>query len=206
MASSHGRGSIVDWTAPQAKPDALYGSGARPEEKALALAAGVIAAVIVVAYVALTAPGLWDWWQYAVAAVLLLDLAGGVVANGLNSAKRDHFAPDEDRPRRFSERLVRWPVLFAALHVQPILVAILFPGPGFWWGLLWYGATLAAVVGVRRVPLYLQRPVALLACTLVAAAAPLVPSPYGFSWLPVVLVLKLALAHAVQEEPYRPRR
>jgi len=199
-------GSAVNWAPPPGRTDALYGSGARPEEKALAIAAAVVAPVVVLAHAAISAPGLWGWGRDALAALLILDLAGGVVANGLNSAKRDHFAPDDGRPMRFSERLVRRPVLFSALHVQPVLVGILFPGPGAWWGLLWYGVTLAAVVAVRRSPLYLERPVALLACTLVAVAAPLVPSPYGFWWLPVVLVLKLALAHAVQEEPYRPRR
>ncbi|WP_210479574.1 hypothetical protein [Naasia sp. SYSU D00948] len=197
--------SQVDWRRPAGRPDALFGSGARPVEKALALAGAAGAVVVVLGVVAATDSDIWAVWQYVLAAVLVADLAGGVVANGLNSAKRDHFSPEPDVAEPASARLVRRHVLFTALHLQPVLIALLFPGPGLWWGVLWYLVTLAAVVAVRRSPLYLQRPVALLACTLVAVTGPLVPAPYGFWWLPVILVLKLALAHAVQEEPYRPR-
>jgi hypothetical protein len=34
--------------------------------------------------------------------------------------------------------------------------------------------------------------------------APSIPAPDGLAWFPVVLLLKLVVAHAVREEPYRP--
>ena len=44
-----------------------------------------------------------------------------------------------------------------------------------------------------------------LASALIAAAClPFVPAPEGLAWLPLALVLKLVMAHAVREEPYRP--
>lgn len=196
--------SAIDWTPPDAPPDGLYGSGARREEKALVLATAGVGTAAVLASVHLGSPGAWAAWQYLVAAVVAFDLLGGVVANGLNTAKRDHFGPEAPSGATRTGRLLRRPVLFAALHVQPVAVGLLFPGADPWWGPAWYAATLAAVVAVRRAPLYLQRPVALAACVGVAVLGPLATAPTGFAWLPVVMVLKLALAHAVQEEPYRP--
>ena len=126
------------------------------------------------------------------------------MANGLNTAKRDPHAPRPRPQESFAGRLARRPTLFAAAHVQPVVVGLLFPGAGPWWGPTWYVAILGAVAVVRRVPLHLQRPTALCACVAAVLASTLLPAPVGFAWLPVVMALKLPLAHAVQEEPYRP--
>lgn len=200
--------SAVDWTVPSGKPDALLGTGATAAERWLTHGTALIGTIVVVGAVATTQPEAWDWWHYLLAAVVALDLLGGVVANGLNAAKRDHHGP-VPQPLTIGIRLVRRPVLFAAVHLQPVAVGLLLPGGSALWGWVWYAAALLSVIAVRRVPLYLQRPVALAACVLVAVSAPLVetvlPSPVGMAWVPVVLALKLALAHAVQEEPYRPK-
>ncbi|MFC0681357.1 hypothetical protein ACFFGH_26295 [Lysobacter korlensis] len=185
------------------QPDPVYGAGATGPEKNLARVAGVTGAVLTVGSVGVAAPDAWTWWQYAVAAVLAFDLIGGVVANGLNSAKRDHFAAPGPAAGWLG-RLVRRPVLFAAVHIQPILIGLLFPGAAWWWGAAWYLIALLTVALVRVTPLYLQRPVALFCCTVVAVLAPLSAAPFGLWWVPVIMVLKLTLAHAVQEEPYRP--
>jgi len=58
---------------------------------------------------------------------VVYDLVGGVVANGLNSAKRFQHADRIPVPRR-AAALVRNHVLFATIHVQPILVAKLVLG------------------------------------------------------------------------------
>ena len=75
-------------TALPLRPDPIYGTGASLAEKNLARLAGLAGAVLVGGFVAVTDPQAWALWQYAVAAVLAFDLVGGVVANGLASAKR----------------------------------------------------------------------------------------------------------------------
>ncbi|WP_043502423.1 hypothetical protein [Georgenia sp. SUBG003] len=193
----------VDWTLPDAPPHALFGAGARPEEKALVLGTAVVGTAVVLVHGHVSF-GTWAVWQYVVAAVIAFDLLGGVVANGLNPAKRDHHAPRPHPDASFVGRLARRPTLFAAAHVQPIVVGLLFPGAGVWWGPAWYAAFLAAVAAVSRAPLHLQRPAALCVCVAAVLASVTVTAPAGFAWLPVVMALKLPLAHAVQEEPYRP--
>src|SRR5690606_33023534 len=98
-------------------------------------------------------------------------------------AKREHARADAPGDGILL-RLVRRPVAFTALHVQPIAVALLFPGASWWWGVAWYTVVLVAVVVVRRVPVALARPVALAAAAAVTLAAPLVAAPVGFAWLP----------------------
>ncbi|MFE0593193.1 hypothetical protein [Micromonospora echinospora] len=192
----------VDWTLPVGRPDPVHGTGARREERLLATGAGLVAVALVLA-VGPTGQT-WAAWQYALAALVTFDLAGGVVANGLNSAKRDHHAADSPLEASRLGRLVRRPVRFAVVHVQPVAVGLLFPGASWWWGPLWYVAVLASVVVVRRAALHLQRPVALGCCVVATVVAGGLPAPDGFAWLPVVMFLKLTLAHAVREEPYRP--
>lgn len=181
------------------KSDPIYGTGSTLAERNLARISAVVGTAGVLAAVALTSPDVWALWQYAVAAVVAFDLIGGVVANALASAQREHERPDRpgDGPLL---RLVRRPVLFSALHVQPILVGLLFPGAPWWWGPAWYAVVLGAVIVVRRVPRHLARPVALAVAAGVAVASPLVVAPVGFAWLPVIMVLKLVVAHAVPRD------
>jgi hypothetical protein len=196
--------SRVDWSRPAGRPDVVFGTGARPAERSLASSVALAATAVMLSAAALDRSTGWAAWQYVMAALVVFDLAGGVVANGLNSAKRDHFAVDSQLEGSWSGRLVRRPWLFAALHLHPVAVGASFAGGAWWWGLCWYATTLATVVLVSRVPLYLARPVALAACVLTVLVSPLTPAPDGFAWLPTVMVLKLTLAHAVPEEPYRP--
>jgi hypothetical protein len=195
----------VDWSAPDAKADAIFGAGATRAERGLANGVGLVGAVVIV--VAAWVSGAdWNVWLFLVAAVLAFDVVGGVVANGLNAAKRDHFGPPSATAKTIGGRLVRHPIAFTALHVHPIVVGLLYPPHLWWWGIPWYLAILAGTVAVRFAPLYLQRPVALGLCALVALVSSLTPAPDLWGWLPVMLALKLVLAHAVQEEPYRPPR
>ena len=196
-------GATVDWAAPDAKGDAVYGAGATAAEKWLTNAVGLVGAVLIVV-VAWSGGAAWAWWQYVVAAVIAFDVVGGVVANGLNAAKRDHFGPPSATEKSALGRLVRHPVVFTALHVHPIIVGVLYPPHLWWWGAVWYLAILGGTVAVRCVPLYLERPAALGFCALAAMVAVYTPAPEFWGWLPVMLALKLVLAHAVQEEPYRP--
>lgn len=194
---------IVDWSAPDAKGDALFGAGATTAEKALANLVGLTGACVIVLSAWANSAD-WNPILYVLAAVIAFDVVGGVVANGLNAAKRDHFGPPSATEKSVLGRLVRHPVIFTALHIHPIIVGTFYP-PHLWaWGPLWYLAILAGTVIVRAVPLYLERPVALGFVALVAMISTYSMAPEMWGWLPVMLALKLVLAHAVQEEPYRP--
>ncbi len=195
--------SEVNWAVPEGKPDAIFGTGATRAERALANIVGLIGASGITA-LALGLNAHWNWAQYVVAVLLAFDVVGGVVANGLNSAKRDHFGPNGERPETLGIKIVRRPILFTALHLHPILVALVFAPTLWWWGVIWYLFTLAGTIAVHRSALYLQRPIALAFCAIAGLAAFFMPAPGLWAWLPVMLTMKLVLAHAVQEEPYRP--
>ncbi|MEU7150628.1 hypothetical protein AB0B79_19975 [Streptomyces sp. NPDC039022] len=187
-----------DGAAPSAaRPSWFFGSGATGGERVLACMAGAFG----VCFLVWDAGDLgWPWWKYAVAVALVFDLAGGVVANGLDAAKRFHHGPLPLPPTRLN-RFLHHEVGFAAAHLQPVVIGLLFGGP-WWWGPLWYAWALAGVVLVNRARRHLARPVALFAVLAGVMVAPALPAPAGFGWLPAVLLLKLVLAHAVPEIPY----
>ncbi len=192
----------IDWTY-SGKPDALMGTGATRAEKMLAYAGGIVGALLYV-YFAWTHAYPWAWWQYAIAFVLALDVGGGVVANALNSCKRFYFAPLQPNETGWT-RVAKNHFAFTALHVHPFVIALVF-GAGAWlYGAVWYGALLLSAVIVLRVPLYLQRPTALLMIfvALLANYYFVAPVP-GFEWFVPALFLKIVYGHLVREEPYRP--
>lgn len=192
----------MNWEASEDKTSVLFGSGATRVEKALTNCSGLIGGVgIIILAVISAAP--WSWWQYVVAVVIAFDVVGGVVANSLNSAKQAHYGPPGSAPESGAMKLLRHPILFTALHIHPVLVAVVFSFV-WWWGAGWYLVILASTITVRWMPLYLQRPVAFALCAVVTLLAVYTPAPQLWAWLPVMLMMKLVLAHAVQEEPYRP--
>ncbi|MBF6331733.1 hypothetical protein [Nocardia transvalensis] len=191
----------IDWAVPGTGLDALFGDGATRAEKILPTVIGLIGTALVVGH-AMAAGFDWSWWRYSVAAILAADLVGGVVANALNSAKRFQNA-DHIAVRRPTAALVRNHPLFTAVHIHPIVIALLFPGPGLAWGLLWYAITLASVLIVGHTPLYLRRPAAMATVAVAPVLAASMDNPQGFAWLPSILAAKLVLG-AVREEPYRP--
>lgn len=203
MSDENAHPHPVNAAPSEAKPNPLFGSGATRAEKCLATLVGLLGAAGI-AGLAIAYGVQWNWVQYILAMAIAFDVTGGVVANGLNSAKRDHFGPGTERPETRGMKLVRRPVLFTALHVHPIVIALAFSATLWWWGVLWYLFTLAGTATVRRTPLYLQRPVALAFCAFATMAAFFIPAPELWAWFPVMLTMKLVLAHAVQEEPYRP--
>ncbi|MFH9424246.1 hypothetical protein [Streptomyces sp. NPDC017529] len=182
-----------------ARPSWFFGSGATRAERALACLAGAVGVCFLFWH---TRNLDWPWWKYAVAVTLVFDLAGGVVANGLDAAKRFYHGPLPLPPTRLN-RFLHHEVGFAAAHLQPVVIGLLFGGP-WWWGPLWYGWALTGVVLVSRARRYLARPVGLFAVLAGVLVAPSLPAPAGFAWLPAVLLLKLVLAHAVPETPLRP--
>ncbi|GAA3150604.1 hypothetical protein GCM10010449_81170 [Streptomyces rectiviolaceus] len=178
-----------------AKPSWAFGAGATRAEKGLAYAVSAfgIGALVV------GGQGLgWSWWQWLIGALLVHDLAGGVVANGLDTAKRFYHSPLTFTDSVFA-RFIHHPVGFTALHFQPVLIALVIPGGTWWWGLLWYAWALTGAITVDLVAERLKRPVALAFVVTGIMVAAYVDAPPGLDWLPAVLLLKLVLAHGVPE-------
>ncbi len=187
---------------PPGKPDWLLGTGATAPERALVWSA-TAASVIALLAVAAAQQVAWTWWQWLVVLVLTVDVAGGVPANALSTAKRFyHSSLPPGLP--MVHRLVRSHVGFAALHVHAFAVAAVIPDATLAWAAACYLVPVAGTVAVVAAPLYLRRPLAAGIVTLAVVAAPLLDPPAGLVWLGPVLALKLVAAHAVREEPYRP--
>jgi hypothetical protein len=181
-----------------AKTSWAFGAGATRTEKGLAHAVSVFA----ICALLVGGHGLgWTWWQWLIGVLLVHDLAGGVVANGLDSAKLFYHSPLTSTDSAFAH-FVHHPVGFTAIHFQPVLIALVIPGGAWWWGLLWYGWALAGAVAVDRSTERLKRPIALGVVVAGIMVAPSVEAPPGLDWLPAVLLLKLVLAHGVPERPY----
>lgn len=184
-----------------AKPSWAFGAGATRVEKGLAYAVSVfgICALVIGGH------GLgWSWWQWLIGALLVHDLAGGVVANGLDTAKLFYHSPLTFTDSMCA-RFIHHPVGFTAIHFQPVLIALVIPGGDWWWGLLWYAWALIGAITVERVTEErLKRPVALAVVVTGIMVATYVDSPPGLDWLPAVLLLKLVLAHGVPERLGRP--
>lgn len=196
--------ATVDWTIPEGRPDWLLGGGSVPAERLLVGAATVVAAGALVV-VALLQDAAWSWWQWALVLAITVDVAGGVPANALGSAKRFYHSPPPPR-LPIAQRVVRSHVGFAALHVHPFLLAALLPDGTVRWAGAWYLLCLGGTAAVMAVPLFLRRPLAAAIVTVALVAAPLVDAPAGLTWFGPVLMLKLVAAHAVREEPYRPMK
>jgi hypothetical protein len=176
------------------------GQGSVTSERLLVWALTAFATAGAVGVEAMTDPG-WNGWQWAVLVVLLVDVTGGIPANGLGSAKRFYHSP-APVGASLLHRFMRHPVGFAAAHMHPFALAAVFDLPWLW-ACAWYFTSLLGSASVVAAPLYLQRPLALAVCTLaILGAAATTSLPVW--WFGPLLVLKLVLAHAVTEEPYRP--
>ena len=101
--------SAVSWAVPPGKPDPIFCTGAIRAEKGLANIVGLVGAVGITA-LTLRTNASWSWAQHVLAVIISFDVVGGVVANGLNSAKRDHFGSHGERPESFGMKLARRPV------------------------------------------------------------------------------------------------
>lgn len=191
----------IDWKY-SGKPDAFFGTGATALEQALVwIFAGTGTAIL--GWVVWTDPLPWKWWQYAIAAVMALDILGGVVANSLNSCKRFYHAPRKPEETGFTG-LAKNHYAFVALHVHPIIVGLFFGSFDWTYGLFWYLAMILSTVAVLRLPLYLQRPFSLgMIMSAILLNFYVIQPVTGFEWLVPALFLKIVYGHIVQEEPYR---
>lgn len=183
-------------------PDGFFGTGATPAERTLVWVFGLLGAAVLGWHWGVASLP-WMWWHYVIAALFALDVLGGVVANSLNSCKRFYHSPLQPMETGFTA-LAKNHLAFAAFHVHPLLVGLIF-GPLNWvYGLFGYALLVASTALVLRLPLYLHRPAAagfvLLALLLNFYA---IPPITGFEWLIPALFLKIVYGHSVREEPYR---
>jgi hypothetical protein len=192
---------IIDWNY-SGTPDGLFGTGATKTERAIVWLFG-LTGTIMLGWYWWTSSMNWAWWQYVIAALLALDVLGGVVANSLNSCKRFYHSPLKPEETGLTG-LSKNHFAFTALHVHPLLVGLLFGNSIWGYGLFWYLALILSAVIVMFAPLYLQRPLAMgLIMTAILLNYYFLQPVTGFEWLMPALFLKIVYGHIVREEPYQ---
>lgn len=189
---------VIEWEHPQPKNglDRFAGPGATRSEIFLQFG-GAVAAIIVVVLGWYWGELSWSGFQVGVAAVLALDVVGGIITNATGAGKRWYHR---------SGRGARHHVGFVLLHIaQPLIVFFVFESVRWTYVVGGFGYLLIASVIVLAIPLYLQRPVA---GALIAGGVTLslyvVPAPLGMEWFLPLYYVKLLSSHLLREEPYRP--
>ncbi len=191
----------ISWTPPTPRSglagewDKFIGPGATRAELWLILLPSLLAAAAVPLYAWQQQLG-WSGWQTAVAALLALDLVGGVTTNATTAAKRWYHRAGQGMKEHLG---------FTAVHfIHPLLVAWLFGG-GWPYFIISYGYLMLAAFLIARVPLYVQRPFAmLLYLGGLIIAFYLLPAIAGMVWFLPVFYLKLLVSHLVKEAPFAP--
>lgn len=196
-----GRSFSVEWEGPGPRPglrgywDEFVGPGAVAGETRLWFGVAIAGTLLALIYpLATDAP--WRWWHYLLAALLAFDIVGGVAVNASAPAKRWYHRETQT---------VKGKLSFVGTHLLHVaVVALLFRDDP-----VAYFAVFAALLGagamlVVTAELYLQRPVALVACA--AGLAVLAAGP-GFTdrleWFEPMLFMKLIAAYLVFEAPFR---
>lgn len=192
----------IQWTY-NGSADPLCGTGATRAERWLAYGTAALFTVIILALDFDRDTPIAEGWSVVLLAFFAIDIAGGAVANMLNSCKRfyhGHLQPGEG----FGVRMAKNTTLFAAIHVHPIVAAYVFGGSVFN-AIIWYVLLQIGVAVTVAMPLYLRRAGAT-AITLLAlfGSQSILPLGLGLEWFIPCLFVKMVLGHAVQEEPYRP--
>ena len=191
----------IDWNY-SGKPDSLFGTGATALEQSLVWIFG-LAGTGLLGWHWWQAHLPWNWWQYGIAALIALDVLGGVVANSLNSCKRYYHAPLHSEEMGVNA-LAKNHLVFTAFHVHTILIGLLFGGLNWTYGVFWYALMMLAAFLLLRLPLYLHRPAALGTIMLaILLKFYFIPPVSGFEWVVPALFLKIIYGHIVREEPYR---
>lgn len=167
--------------------DRLTGPGATPAERWLTILPALIAALLAPAYAwLLDVP--WSIFAYVVAALLALDMVGGVITMSTASGQRWYHRPGQGQAAQLG---------FVAMHLlHLLLVSWLFLGWDPYWLLAAGGWLLFSAVGVLAVPTHLRRPLAMLAYMLaLGLALLLLPLPDGLEWFLPLFYLKLLPAY-----------
>jgi hypothetical protein len=190
----------VSWKYPEPRSgitgqwDKFVGPGATTPETVLTLVPSFLALFAIIFYAYFNQLG-WDTIQYVVAALIAFDFTGGITANATSSAKRWYHRKGQSFKQHFG---------FVAAHAfQIFLVAWMFRGLDIIFFLVVYIYLLLAAFVVLKVPLRIQRSIALLFVSgaIVLSIYILSPTP-GFEWFIPFLFLKILVSHLTTEEPY----
>jgi len=191
----------IDWNY-SGKPDGFFGTGADVMEQTLVWIFGITGTIMLGIFWR-TSSIQWIWWQFAIAALLALDVLGGVAANSLNSCKRFYHSPLRPEEKGFTA-LAKNHTAFTLFHIHPILIGLVFGNMDWGYGLFWYISMVLSAAVILRLPLYLHRPTALgIIMLAVLANYYFIPAVIGFEWFIPALFLKIIYGHIVREEPYR---
>ncbi|PJE97986.1 hypothetical protein CUT44_01675 [Streptomyces carminius] len=196
----------IDWAVPPVRAgwaghvDRLMGPGMSRGERLVELLGGALCcALLAVLAVRTGAYGRWSLLQAAVAAVVALDMVGGVLTLAGNTTKRWYHLRSAGAPRR--RRIL---LSVHLVHLAAVAFLLLPGGAGRNWQWLLVNTALlaAAAVVVESAPLPLVRPVAM-ACYLVAVLVNLVwfPVPRELLWFTPLFFLKLVVCLLVPEAP-----
>ena len=190
----------IEWAYPQPKNglDRFAGPGATRSEVFLQFG-GALAAIVAVVLGWYFGELTWGSFQVVVAAILAMDVVGGIITNATGAGKRWYHRAGQGTRRHLG---------FVLLHIaQPLIVFFVFESVRWTFVVGGFGYLLIAAVIVLLSPLYLQRPVAgALIATGVALSLYVFPAPPGLEWFLPLYYVKLLSSHLLREEPYRPSK
>lgn len=197
--------SKIEWTPAEPRRgilgmwDKFVGPGATSTEEWLQLAGGAVLVAFLGTLLFLQRDSLnWTWLQSIVASVLLFDLIGGIITNATSAAKRWYHRAGKDG---LSAHLP-----FVAIHGLHLLaVSALFRQMDWGFFIVLYGYLLISAVFIILTPLYLQRPVSLIAFCVgfLLGLYVFIPVP-GMEWFVPLFYLKLLVSHLPKEAPFTP--
>lgn len=170
--------------------DRLAGPGAGTAENVINLVWSWGFTAFVAAYSVKTGLA-WTPLQWAIVLIFALDIAGGVTMNASPAARRWWHRSGQDAKAH---------LVFAAVHLHPIILHLVFPGTGWRPALEMYGYLLVASAALLFSPHQLRRPIAhglfAIALTLCLLRWPLLS---GLAWFGPLFFLKLLLAHPLDD-------
>lgn len=176
--------------------DRFVGPGATGAELMLQFSLPLCAAIVAPAYAAYAVVG-WSHAQYLICAILAFDVIGGVITNATSSGKRWYHRAGQGMSQHLG---------FVTAHLAHLfLVGWIYPGLDLDWPAVSGGYLIVTSAAIIGAPLYLRRPVALIAYMgALLLSIYMLTAPIGLEWFLPLFYLKLLVAHLPREEPYRP--
>jgi len=178
--------------------DKFIGPGATRAELLLQFGVALLAPILLLLYVTQNDLN-WTPLQMLIGVIIALDIAGGVVTNATSAAKRWYHRAGQG---------FRQHVMFVGIHfLQPMLVVLFFrPGDWMFFGVV-YGYLIIASLVIMGMPLYLQRPKAMifLMGAFLIHSYVLTPTA-GLEWFIPMFYTKLLISHLLPETAYLPEQ
>lgn len=201
----------VDWSIPATptgwvgRVERFMGPGRSRPEVAVETIGGTVCAALLVLLVWRTgAHREWSAAQFAVVAVVALDLIGGVLTNSTNAAKRWYH---RDLPAAVPG-MTRTRMTFIGVHLfhLAVMAFVVLDGARTW---LVVNALLliGCAVAIEMLPLDVKRPGAMAAYMgVLTVNLAFFPQPAVLTWFTTFFFLKLLVCHLVPEAPLGGRR